>query len=71
MIYMTNNDYRRCFNSETEPECVFAGFIEKGVHCCTVDGIVQTRWYGCRPQEAIDKLDEKWGDGYNGVASVL
>ena len=59
---MKNTDYRNCFLSDSEPNCKFADFNKGGNHCCTVDGIVSIRYYGCRPQEAINKLDEKWGN---------
>jgi hypothetical protein len=55
---MKNTEYRNCFKTDTEGECVFASFNESGVHCCTIDRIVQTRWYGCKPQEIIDKKSE-------------
>ena len=60
---MENTKYRDCFKNDTESECVFAGFNRYGTHCCTVDGVIHTRWYGCKPQEIIDKkskeLEEK------------
>ena len=63
---MDNSEYRNCFKTDTEPECVFAWFTEGGVHCCTIDRIVHTRWYGCTPQEIIDKkskiLEEELGE---------
>jgi len=58
---MKNDEYRNCFKTDDIEECVFAAKNEYGTHCCTIDHIVQTRWYGCVPQEVIDKIDEKWG----------
>jgi hypothetical protein len=55
-----NTEYRNCFKTDTEPECPFADFNEYGTNCCTIDNIVQTRWYGCVPQEVIDKESEKY-----------
>jgi hypothetical protein len=56
---MKNTEYRDCWRTDDTSECVFACKNEYGVHCCSIDGIVQTRWYGCTPQEVIDKSDEK------------
>lgn len=50
-----NTEWRGCFKTDTEASCVFASFNEYGTHCCTIDGIVQTRWYGCIPQDVINK----------------
>ena len=55
-----NSEYRNCFKTDTEPECKFAGFNPHGVHCCTIDCTVHTRWYGCTPQEIIDKISKKY-----------
>jgi len=60
-----NSDYRECFNSDTEPICIFASFNEYGNHCCTIDRIVQTRWYGCRPQEIIDRKSKELEEELN------
>jgi hypothetical protein len=57
---MKNTKYRNCFKTNTESECVFASFTKSGgVHCCTIDRIIQTRWYGCIPQEIIDKKSKE------------
>ena len=56
---MKNTKYRNCFKTNTESECVFASFTKGGVHCCTIDKIIQTRWYGCEPQEIIDKKSKE------------
>lgn len=53
---MKNTEYRGCFKNDTEIECVFASFNEYGIHCCTIDRIVQTRWFGCTPQKIINKI---------------
>ena len=54
-----NTECRNCFKSDTETDCVFASFNENSVHCCTIDRIVQTRWYGCKPQEIINKKSKE------------
>lgn len=56
---MENSEYRGCFKTDEEIECVFASFNEYGTHCCTVDRIVQTRWYGCIPQDVINKKSKE------------
>ena len=56
---MENTEYRNCFVTDDIAECVFASKNENGTHCCTVDGVIHTRWYGCHPQEEIDKLDKE------------
>lgn len=55
---LPNTEWRGCFKTDTEPECVFADFDKNDTHCCTIDRIIQTRWYGCRPQEVINKVSE-------------
>jgi len=57
---MQNNEYRNCFKTDSEPECPFADFNQYGTHCCTIDEIIQTRWYGCVPQEIIDKISKEY-----------
>jgi hypothetical protein len=56
---MKNAEYRHCFKTEKEIDCIFASFNENGIHCCTIDKVIQTRWYGCCPQEVIDKESKK------------
>ena len=53
---MKNTEYRDCFKNDTESNCVFADVNKSGTHCCTIDRIVQTRWYGCVPQKIIYKV---------------
>jgi hypothetical protein len=59
---MKNTEYRDCFKTDTETECVFASFNEYGNHCCTIDKVVCVRWFGCRPQEIINKVSKKLED---------
>ena len=35
--------------------CPFMAFNEYGTACCTIDKIVQVEFYGCIPQEILDK----------------
>lgn len=55
---MKNTVYRDCFKSDVEAGCIFAGFNASGNHCCTIDRIVQTRWFGCTPQNIINKISK-------------
>lgn len=55
---MKNTEYRNCFE-RGEEFCVFANFNGHKVECCTIDRITHIEWFGCVPQEAIDKLSEK------------
>ena len=52
---MKNTKYRDCFKSDTESACVFAGINKYGNGYCTIDNITNIRWYGCKPQEIINK----------------
>jgi len=64
---MKNTKWRGCFKTDNEPECVFASFNKYGTHCCTIDKIIQIRWYGCKPQEIIDKQSKKLEEEENHV----
>ena len=57
---MNNNEWRNCFKDDTITECQFADFNKHGTHCCTIDEIVQTRWYGCKPQDIINKKSKEY-----------
>ena len=53
---MENTEFRSC--KQDGNDCVFCGKTEYGGDCCTLDRIAQVTYYGCVPQEVIDRLDE-------------
>lgn len=58
---LPNDQFRDCF-SDHVADCPFAGHNEYGTPCCTIDCIVQTRYYGCVPQEVINKISRQWDE---------
>ena len=49
-----NDVYRSCF-SDTEGDCLHASKNDYGVSFCSIDLIVQIDFYGCTPQDIINK----------------
>lgn len=52
-----NTKYRHCVDEE-KGDCPFMRKNEYNVPCCSIDGIIQVRWYGCIPQDILDKQEE-------------
>ena len=53
-----DTEYRNCFD-ENEGDCPYMVINKYGTECCSIDHIVQVKWYGCTPQEIIDKVANK------------
>jgi len=50
--------YRNCIDGE-KGNCPFMKYNEYGTATCSIDNIMQVEWYGCIPQEILDKISEK------------
>jgi len=48
-------EWRGCIG-DPAGNCPYVCFNENGVPKCSIDNIVQVRWYGCRPSEIIAKI---------------
>ncbi len=59
---MKNNDkntiYRNCVD-EKDGDCPYMYMNEFGTECCSIDKIIQVKFYGCIPQHVLDKVEEK------------
>lgn len=50
--------YRNCIDN-TKGNCPFLYFNQYNVECCSIDNIVQGKYYGCTPQSVIDKKNKQ------------
>lgn len=58
---MKNTDYRHCIKGFSQTiDYPFVSKNEYGIDCCTIDKIVQVTYYGCTPQEIINKQSDKY-----------
>ena len=58
---MKNTTYRKCFDTLLG-NCPFACYNKYGVKCCSIDGIVQIKFYGCTPQNIINKISDNFDE---------
>ena len=59
MCKLTDNDYRNCTDPPPgEGNCKYVAINEYGVEYCTIDRIIQVKFYGCVPAK-IKKGEEK------------
>lgn len=52
-----DNVYRNC--KDLAGDCEYVRTDEYGTAYCKLDGIIQVEYFGCRPQDVIDKLKAK------------
>ena len=61
-VNMINNNkntiYRNCLD-DIDGNCPYMYLNKYGIACCRIDKIIQVEFYGCVPQEIIDKTKAK------------
>ena len=53
-----NTIYRNCLD-ENEGNCSYVCLNEYKSARCSIDNITQVEWYGCVPQEILDRIKEE------------
>jgi len=62
----SNTEHRNCVD-EIKGDCPFMKRNEFKVATCTIDNIVQVEYYGCIPQNVLDKDKPKLTDEFTGI----
>jgi len=52
---MDDNKYRNCISNHKD-NCQYMVLNKYNVPCCSLDNLVQVKYFGCRPSEVKNKL---------------
>lgn len=53
----SNTTYRNCVD-DVQGNCPFMRLNKFATECCSIDSIVQVKYFGCIPQQVLDKKEK-------------